>query len=123
MTKKFVKTKRTKEMEHDLKNWISTSKGDKKDFIKKWGMSPSYMMTMYKPYMEKYKKKLNPKWHEPTIRYINGERFYSTGIRYKKKSDAQSYAELMREKGHKARVIQRKGLSGGKEYVVIRDKF
>ena len=68
-------------------------------------------------------KKDNPKWHHPTIRFIDGERFYSTGTRYKKKSEARSYAKLMREKGHKARVILRKGLFGEKECVVIRDKY
>lgn len=68
-------------------------------------------------------KKLNPKWHQPTIRFIDGERFYSTGTRYKKKSEAKAYAKLMREKGHKTRVIKRKGLTGGYEYVVIRDKY
>lgn len=68
-------------------------------------------------------EKMNPKWHYPTIRYIDGERFYSTGTRYKTKSEAKEYAELMREKGHKARVIQRKGLFGGKEYIVIRNKY
>lgn len=68
-------------------------------------------------------KKDNPKWHHPTIRFIDGERFYSTGTRYKKKSEAKAYAKLMREMGHKARVIPRKGLLGGKEWVVIRDKY
>ena len=68
-------------------------------------------------------EKMNPKWSWPTQRYIDGELFYSTGTRYKVKSEAQSYAKLMREKGHKARVIQRAGLFGGKEWVVIRDKY
>ena len=68
-------------------------------------------------------KKYNPKWCHPTIRYIDGERFFSTGTRYKTRSDAKSYADLMREKGHKARVIQRKGLFGGREWIVIRDKY
>lgn len=67
--------------------------------------------------------KINPKWKIPTVRYIKGERFYSTGTRYKKKSEAEAYAKLMREKGHKARVIKRKGLTSGYEYVVIRDKY
>lgn len=68
-------------------------------------------------------KKINPKWHHPIIRFIDGVRFYSTGTRYKKKSEAKAYAELMREKGHKTRVIKRKGLTSGYEYVVIRDKY
>lgn len=68
-------------------------------------------------------KKINPKWKIPTARYIKGERFYSTGTRYKKKSEAKAYADLMRKKGHKARVIERTGMHGGIEYVVIRDKY
>jgi len=68
-------------------------------------------------------KKINLKWHSPTIRFIDGIRFYSTSTRYKKKSEAKAYANLMRKQGHKARVIERKGMYGGKEYVVIRDKY
>jgi len=69
------------------------------------------------------KEKYNPKWSFPTIRFIDGERFYSTGTRYKKKSEAKAYAKLMREKDHKARVIPRKGMYGGKEWIVIRNKY
>ena len=47
---RYKKPQRTKEMESSLKDWVRTSKGDARSFIKKWGMSPSYMMTMYRPY-------------------------------------------------------------------------
>lgn len=70
------------------------------------------------------KDRFNPKWWRPTSRRFNGERFFSTGTRHEKKSEAQAYAKRMRQMGHKARVVPRKSMFGSKtEWTVVRDKY
>jgi len=61
---KYKKPMRTKAMEKALRDYFSYRKhgtkkfsDEKAAFIKKWGMSPSYMKTMYRPYKPKKRVK------------------------------------------------------------------
>ena len=56
---RYKKPMRTKQMQIDLSNFLSCRKGrlNKHEFIKKYGMSPGYCRSMYKPYKPKKLKK------------------------------------------------------------------
>jgi hypothetical protein len=70
------------------------------------------------------KERHNPNWYKPAGGYIGGIFFHSTGTIYTSKAEAKAEAEKWRKMGHRARVIPRKSMFGGKqEYHVVRDKY